>query len=81
MAMRGRPLAKRYIAFDDHNFDFSQKEVRLFDDLIRRGYDVTQIARLFARSQIEVFLLYLDRVEKKRIDPIYSLRLIERDED
>lgn len=66
-------VGKPYIVFEDKNLDFTQKEVRIFDRLIERGFDIPEIARRMRRNRLEVFLLYLDRVEKEIIDPIYIL--------
>lgn len=64
---------KPYIVFEDKNLDFTQKEVRIFDRLIERGFGLPEIARRMRRNRLEVLLLYLDRVEKEIIDPVYKL--------
>jgi len=66
-------VGKPYIVFEDKNLDFTQKEVRIFDRLIERGFDIPEIARRMRRNRLEVLLLYLDRVEKEIINPVYTL--------
>ncbi|MCM3774012.1 hypothetical protein M3225_26715 [Priestia aryabhattai] len=64
---------KPYIVFEDKNLDFTQKEVRIFDRLIERGFSIPEIARRIRRNRLEVLLLYLDRVDKEIVDPVYKL--------
>lgn len=69
----GVPLSKRYIVFDDKNLDFTYNELRKFYALYDAGLDIPKIARRMSRSTLEVFLLYIDQVEKERIEPKYRL--------
>lgn len=74
----------RYIALEDVNMDFTPLEVEKFDAFINNGCSVPEAAKGLRRSELEVFLLYLDRIMRKKVKPIYSLRRIpnrKEDED
>lgn len=68
----------RYIALSEVNMDFTPRELEAFDYLIDEGYDISDIASYLKRNQLEVFLLYLDRLWNEQIEPMYTLRRIQK---
>jgi hypothetical protein len=56
-----------YIACEQFDFDWLFPAVELFDRLWIRGKNLSQIAKTLKRDETEVFLLYIDRVSKKKI--------------
>lgn len=65
--------ARRYIALENKNFDFTRREVENFDILFNMDYSLNEIARHLRRTRVETFLLYLDRVDQEKVKPKYVL--------
>jgi len=59
----------RYIAFEDRNLDYMGWEVATLDRMIKEGHDIPAISRKLKRNVCETFLLYLDRVDRKYLEP------------
>jgi hypothetical protein len=64
-----KPREKIYIALEDKNLDWTEHERTEFLRLWREDYFLHQIAEFLKRDQLETFLLYLDQVEKNKIEP------------
>lgn len=64
----------RYIAFEDKNLDFTPNEVAKFDSLIGERLDIPEIAKQLRRSKLETLLLYIDRVERRKVAPIHYFK-------
>jgi hypothetical protein len=58
-----------YIACDQFDFDWTVNAVTKFDEFWKAGNSVQEIAQIMKRDEIEVFMLYLDRVYRNKIDP------------
>ncbi|WP_227522037.1 helix-turn-helix domain containing protein [Bacillus solitudinis] len=56
-----------YIALEELNFLWDEKEVIEFDQMWKRGVSLKRMARYFNREEDEVAMLILDRKRKKRI--------------
>lgn len=69
MGQRQRP----YIVFEDKNLDFTPKEVAIFEKLLEKDFNIPDIAKYLKRSQLEILLLYLDRVDRNFIEPIHKI--------
>lgn len=59
----------RYIAGEDMDFVWCEREVREFDHMWRGGLSVWDIARAFDRDPDEVLILVIDRVRGGHIEP------------
>lgn len=64
----------RYIAFEDKNLDFTPNEVAKFDSLIGERLDIPEIAKKLKRSKLETLLLYIDRVDRGKVEPIHYFK-------
>lgn len=58
-----------YIALEGFNFDWRLNEVKQFDLLWNSGENIQGISRKMKRSEVEILLLYMDRVSKENINP------------
>jgi hypothetical protein len=58
-----------YIACDQFDFDWTKWAVARFDEFWQAGESLQSIAKIMQRNEIEVFMLYLDRVYKNKIQP------------
>lgn len=63
-----------YIALEDVNLDWRQKEAVDFDRLFNSGKDLKEIAKYFKRTELETLILYIDRLQKKKVQARYQLR-------
>lgn len=73
---RYRSYEKPYIVLEDVNMDFTHKQVKTFDSLIKGGYDLHEIAKKLKRSRLETLLLYLDRLNEGKIENVYKMKRI-----
>jgi hypothetical protein len=69
-----------YIALEDINLDWNQKDLPEFRRLVSEGYELEQIGRFFKRPVLDVFLLYLDLLEKNEIKATYKVVKINESE-
>jgi hypothetical protein len=58
-----------YIACEQFDFDWTIWAVGRFDDFWKSGMNLGEISETMQRNEIEVFMLYLDRVYKGKIKP------------
>jgi hypothetical protein len=58
-----------YIACEQFDFDWTIWAVKRFDDFWTDGMNLGEISETMQRNEIEVFMLYLDRVYKGKIKP------------
>lgn len=58
-----------YIACDQFDFDWTKWAVARFDEMWKDGLDLGEISEKMQRNEIEVFMLYLDRCYKGKIQP------------
>lgn len=71
-----------YIALSEVNMDFTFREVEKFDAFMNAGCSLPEAAKALRRTELEILILYLDRIMLRKIKPIYSLRRIQnRKED
>lgn len=58
-----------YICLENMDFDWTKQQAEDFDYLFSEGNSISDIARYFKRPEIETLLLYIDRVDKKKVIP------------
>jgi hypothetical protein len=58
-----------YIACEQFDFDWTVWAVGRFDAFWADGMNLGEISETMQRNEIEVFMLYLDRVYKGKIKP------------
>jgi hypothetical protein len=62
-----------YIALENRNLDWRQEEVKEFERLCSEGYELEQISRFFKRHLLETLVLYLDLIDRNKIEPTYKV--------
>lgn len=71
----------RYVACEDIDFEWDDKDVHAFDKAWNSGWSIEEIAHGFARDPDEIVILIIDRarqgkIHKRQIDAEYSNNLI-----
>lgn len=59
---------KIHISLENKNLDWKHSEVQEFIRLAEEAYHLDQIAAFFKRDMLEVFILYLDLVDRRKIE-------------